>query len=298
MPQWLRPGDLLVRNDTKVLASRLGGHGPHGGRIEVLLVQREGCDGTGEIWSCLARPGRRLHPGERVRLDGGIEGVWLDAEGGLRRLRVLSDRPVLEVLEEVGEMPLPPYIGRRPDAADRERYQTVYARAPGSVAAPTAGLHFTPSLLERLSQMGVECRSLTLHVGPGTFLPVRSETVEGHRMLPEEAEIPAETARAVGAARRGGRRVVAVGTTTVRALEGMLGESPEEARKGWVSLFIHPGFRFHVVDAMITNFHLPRSTLLMLVSAFAGRDLVLRAYREAASAGYRFFSYGDAMLIL
>jgi S-adenosylmethionine:tRNA ribosyltransferase-isomerase len=209
-----------------------------------------------------------------------------------------APRPVLDLLEEDGEVPLPPYIERPPIAADVADYQTVYARVPGAVAAPTAGLHFTAPALEALVRRGVELTSLTLHVGPGTFLPVRSRHVEEHRIGAEWAEIPEETARAVIAAKHDGRRIVAVGTTTVRALEGMLGDLQPCGRSADVSLFIAPGFRFRIVDAMITNFHLPRSTLLMLVSAFAGRQLVLGAYRAAVAAGYRFYSYGDAMLIV
>ncbi|MGH7818761.1 MAG: S-adenosylmethionine:tRNA ribosyltransferase-isomerase, partial [Candidatus Binatia bacterium] len=222
LPEWLRAGDLLVRNDTKVFPARLEGRTSGGRRMEVLLVRREECGNGGETWSCLARPGRRLRSGEPLALPGGIRGTWLEPIGELRRIRLFSDRPILDVVEEVGEVPLPPYIRRPADAADRRSYQTIYARAVGSVAAPTAGLHFTPEVFDGLARRGVECRSLTLHVGPGTFLPVRATSVEAHRMLPEEVEIPEETVQAVLGARREGRRVIAVGTTTVRALEGML----------------------------------------------------------------------------
>jgi S-adenosylmethionine:tRNA ribosyltransferase-isomerase len=285
----LRPGDLLVRNDA-----------PGGGALEVLLLRQELESADAEVWSCLARPGRRLRAGGSARLAGGIVATWLGAadEDGVRRVRLQAPRPVLDLLEEEGEVPLPPYIERQATADDAADYQTVYARVPGAVAAPTAGLHFTASMLDALLTRGVELASLTLHVGPGTFLPVRSRQVEEHRLGSERVEIPRETAQAVVAAKRAGRRIVAVGTTTVRALEGLLGDLEPRGRAADVSLFILPGFRFSVVDALITNFHLPRSTLLMLVCAFAGRELVLSAYRAAIAESYRFYSYGDAMLIV
>jgi S-adenosylmethionine:tRNA ribosyltransferase-isomerase len=296
----LRPGDLLVRNDARVIRARLRGERPGGGALEVLLLRQEQESAGAEVWSCLARPGRRLRAGGSARLAGGIVATWLgDAdEDGVRRVRLQAARPVLDLLEEEGEVPLPPYIERQTTAEDAADYQTVYARVPGAVAAPTAGLHFTASMLDALLARGVELASLTLHVGPGTFLPVRSRQVEEHRMGSERVEIPRETAQAVVAAKRAGRRIVAVGTTTVRALEGLLGDLEPRGRAADVSLFILPGFRFRVVDALITNFHLPRSTLLMLVCALAGRELVLRAYRAAIADSYRFYSYGDAMLIV
>ena len=295
----LRPGDLLVRNDARVIRARLRGERPGGGALEVLLLRQELESEGPEVWSCLARPGRRLRAGGSARLAGGIVATWLGEadEDGVRRVRLQAARPVLDLLEEEGEVPLPPYIERQATAQDAADYQTVYARVPGAVAAPTAGLHFTVSLLDALLARGVELASLTLHVGPGTFLPVRARQVEEHRLGSERVEIPRETAQAVVAARRAGRRIVAVGTTTVRALEGLLGDLEPRGRAADVSLFILPGFRFRVVDALITNFHLPRSTLLMLVCAFAGRELVLGAYRAALAANYRFYSYGDAMLI-
>ena len=216
----------------------------------------------------------------------------------MRRVRLAAPRPIAALLEEVGEVPLPPYIRREPRDEDAVAYQTVYARALGAVAAPTAGLHFTEAMLDGLRRDGIEIVNLTLHVGPGTFVPVRGERIEEHRMAAERVEIPARTADRVATAKREGRRVVAVGTTTVRALEGALGDLEAEAGSTEVDLFILPGFRFRVVDVLITNFHLPRSTLLMLVAAFAGYELVMTAYREAVEQEYRFFSYGDAMAVI
>ena len=298
--EWLRPGDLLVRNDTRVLRARLRGTRPGGGRVEVLLLERRSDDGAGEVWECLAKPGARLRRHEMAALAGGIGATWLDdaSDTGIRTVRLTAERPIEDLLETFGEVPLPPYIERAPTEADAEAYQTVYAAKPGSVAAPTAGLHFTPELLAGLEERGVRIASLTLHVGASTFLPIRSELVEDHRLGTERIEIPAATADAVRATRGEGRRVVAVGTTTVRALEGAADRLECGTVDGSVSLFILPGYRFRVVDAMITNFHLPRSTLLMLVASFAGKDLVLAAYREALALGYRFYSYGDAMLIV
>ncbi len=300
LPSVLVPGDLLVRNDTRVIRARLRGERAGGGAVELLLLRRESPPGGAEVWSCLARPGRRLRVGSSARLHGGIVATWLgDADQeGIRRVRLEAARPIVDLLDEVGEVPLPPYIARPPASADAADYQTVYARIAGAVAAPTAGLHFTQPTLDALARGGVELASLTLHVGPGTFLPVRSETIAEHRMGAERVDIPLETAQAVAAAKRAGRRIVAVGTTTVRALEGLLGDLEPRARAADVSLFIAPGFEFRVVDALLTNFHLPRSTLLLLVCAFAGRELVLDAYRAAVAAGYRFYSYGDAMLIV
>jgi len=296
----MRPGDLLVRNDTRVLRARLRGLRKGGGDLEVLLLEPKAASGGEEIWTCLAKPGRRLRHGETAELRGGIVARWLDEpdESGIRSVALRAPRPIAELLEECGEVPLPPYIERAATAGDVESYQTVYATNPGAVAAPTAGLHFTERTLAELAANGVIVASLTLHVGPATFLPVRAERIEDHRMGSERIEIDRATLEAVRAAKREGRRVVAIGTTTVRALEGIAdqlesGEIPER-----VALFIVPGYRFRVVDAMLTNFHLPRSTLLMMVAAFAGKDLVLAAYRDAVAEGYRFYSYGDAMFIL
>jgi S-adenosylmethionine:tRNA ribosyltransferase-isomerase len=300
LSQWLVPGDLLVRNDARVIRARLRGERDGGGQVEILLLRSEGKIDGGELWTCLARPGRRLRLGGSATLRGGIVATWLDdpGEDGVRRVRLDARRPIATLLEEVGEVPLPPYIRRSPREQDVVAYQTVYARAHGSVAAPTAGLHFTDALLEEVRRKGIEMADLTLHVGPGTFMPVRSDRVTEHRMAAERVEIPARTSERVLAARAEGRRLVAVGTTTVRALEGAFAALQGGTCSMDVDLFILPGFRFRVVDALLTNFHLPRSTLLLLVAAFAGREFVLEAYRSAVAEGYRFYSYGDAMLIL
>ena len=317
LPALLRAGDLLVVNDTRVLPARLYGRvaraAPAAAReLELLLVERL----SEREWEVLTRPGRRARPGAVIEIsepagtggegpgagDAGSSGSGLFAEvvalAGDGRRRVRFSEPIEPHLERLGHVPLPPYI-RRPDLpADRERYQTVYASRPGAIAAPTAGLHFSDELLASLAGAGIDRAALTLHVGIGTFKPVTAPLVSDHRMDRERYEIPEETAAAVARARAGGNRVVAVGTTVVRALEGTAaaanGEVPAGA--GATALFITPGFRFQVVDALLTNFHLPRSTLLMLVSAFAGRERVLAAYQEALSLGYRFFSFGDAML--
>jgi len=306
LPALLTAGDLLVLNRSRVLAARLLGARPGGGEAEILLVRRRGPD----LWDALLRPGRRLRPGVIVDVAPGLQ-VRVEApapDTDADTPRPAPPRPVrllpaeLEpdaAIERHGHMPLPPYI-RRPDRpADRERYQTVFARESGSVAAPTAGLHFTPSLLARLSAQGIESAQVILHVGPGTFRPVEVHDIRDHRVDPELFTIPPDTARAVNRARREGRRVIAVGTTTTRTLESAL--SPEgilSAGDGETDLVITPGHRFGVVDALITNFHLPRSSLLLLVSAFAGREQILAAYAEAIRQRYRFYSYGDASLIV
>ncbi len=301
--QFLRPGDLLVLNDSRVIPARLRGRRlDSGGAVELLLLHREG-EG---VWRSLVQPSRRLRPGARFEVDG-VEGeVLADADGGTRLVR-LSDEGVIR---RAGEMPLPPYITTQPE--DPERYQTVYARVEGSAAAPTAGLHFTPHLLESLEAEGVRFARVTLHVGLDTFRPVKSEEPEKHKLHSEWFEVGEEAAREVSEARAEGRRVIAVGTTSVRVLEQAALLSTDDGRRalspvsGWADLFILPGHRFRLVDGLITNFHLPRSSLLMLVSAFAGVDaepdsgrrLMLSAYREAIGLGYRLFSFGDCMLIL
>ncbi|MDR5684145.1 MAG: tRNA preQ1(34) S-adenosylmethionine ribosyltransferase-isomerase QueA [Armatimonadota bacterium] len=294
LPDLLSPGDLLVLNDTRVLPARLRGvRDPGGGQVEVLVLR-----GAGEAsWLAMVRPSRRLREGVRLRLAGGLTAtVTTRRGGGVWLLEVHGNAALPEVLRRRGQMPLPPYIRRAPQ--DPEAYQTVYARVEGAVAAPTAGLHFTPELLDRLSARGIDRAFLTLHVGPGTFRPVRSQDPSRHQMEAEYYEIPSETAAAIRCARQAGRRVVAVGTTVVRTLEtAATEERTVEAGRGWTELFILPGHRFRVVDALITNFHLPRTTLLMLVCAFADRQTVLAAYREAVERGYRFYSFGDAMLI-
>jgi S-adenosylmethionine:tRNA ribosyltransferase-isomerase len=299
LPGLLRAGDCLVLNTTRVIPARLLGALEDGGRpVELLLLRAVGP----AEWEALARPGRRCRSGARIALAGGeAQATVLEEKGEGVRVVSLAPGPVAELLERHGLPPLPPYIERydAPKPEDRERYQTVYAREDGSVAAPTAGLHFTPALLARIERMGVEVHRLTLHVGAGTFRPLRAARVEAHRMEPEAVLIPAATADAVNRAKAERRRVVAVGTTTTRALEwGADAAGRVRPVAGSTDLFICPGHRFTVVDALITNFHLPRSTLLLLVAAFAGREPVLAAYRHAVAAGYRFYSYGDAMLIV
>jgi S-adenosylmethionine:tRNA ribosyltransferase-isomerase len=294
LPSVLRPGDLVVLNDTRVMAARVHGRRPSGGRVEVLFVRPRGHE---EIWDVLVRGAPRV--GERVRFADG-EGEWVAPLGGGRwEIRMHLGEAVGAWLERAGEVPLPPYIRRPrgPTAADRERYQTVFARIPGAVAAPTAGLHFTPQLLERLRIVGIESATLTLHVGPGTFLPARGDDVDAWVMEPERYVLPEETAGRIAAVRARGGRVVAVGTTTVRTLESVALNGGMHGSTGEAGLFIRPGHRFLVVDALLTNFHLPRSSLLALVMALAGRDRVLTAYAEAVRLRYRFYSFGDAMLI-
>jgi S-adenosylmethionine:tRNA ribosyltransferase-isomerase len=292
LPGFLLAGDVLVLNDTRVIPARVAGRRPSGGRLPLLFVAPLGEDGE---WEVLVRGAPR--PGERVHLPGG-GGEWVAPLGdGRWRLRLALDEPVLAWLERVGEVPLPPYIRRPPTRADRARYQTVYARVPGAVAAPTAGLHLTPELLGAIAAAGVRVATLTLHVGPATFLPIRTDDLERHVMAPESCDIPPPTVEAIGAARARGGRVVAVGTTTVRALESGWADGALRAGPGAATLFIRPGHRFRVVDGLLTNFHLPRSTLLALVAAFAGWDRIRTAYAEAVGRGYRFYSYGDAMLV-
>jgi S-adenosylmethionine:tRNA ribosyltransferase-isomerase len=296
LPALLAPGDLLVVNDTRVIPARLfgrrSGAAAGGGRVEILLVERLG----EREWEALARPGRRVRPGTRIEFETGLAAeVVATAEGGRRRLRF--SEPVEGHLDRLGHVPLPPYIERPDEAADRERYQTIFARHPGAVAAPTAGLHFSEELLRDLAAGGIERAAVTLHVGIGTFRPVTAERIVEHRMDRERYEVPAETAAAIGRTRARGGRVVAVGTTVVRTLEAAaLATGEVGAGAGATDLFITPGFRFQVVDVLLTNFHLPRSTLLMLVAAFAGSERTLAAYAEAIREGYRFYSYGDAML--
>jgi S-adenosylmethionine:tRNA ribosyltransferase-isomerase len=298
LPRLLRPGDLLVVNRSRVFPARLLGRREGGGGAEVFLLRDLGDD----RWEALVRPGRRLRPGAAVTIDPGLTAVIETAAVGPEGRRVVHLRAeagsVEAALERAGHVPLPPYI-RRPDRPeDRARYQTVYARERGSVAAPTAGLHFTTSLLDALRAAGVGVAEIVLHVGPGTFRPVTAEEVEDHRLEPEAYVIPAETADAIASARTSGGRVVAVGTTVVRALEAAAGdEGGVRAGTGETALVVRPGFTFRITNALVTNFHLPRSSLLLLVAAFAGRERVLTAYEEAVQRGYRFYSYGDAMLL-
>lgn len=300
LPRLLTPGDLLVTNDTRVLPARLWGRKESGGRAEVLLLAREGPD----RWEALVRSAKRSRPGTRIRVgeDSGLTVEVLEVRGdGVYLVRLEPPGDPLAALDALGEMPLPPYIRRAaPDPRDREWYQTVFARpeAAGSVAAPTAGLHFTPRVLAELEARGIETAPLTLHVGLGTFLPVRAERLEDHRMHREWYEVPEATACAVNRALAQRRRVVAVGTTVTRVLEHCGAGGGVEAGSGWTELFLKPGHDFRVVGGLVTNFHLPETTLLALVCAFGGADSVLAAYRHAVEAGYRFYSYGDAMLVL
>jgi S-adenosylmethionine:tRNA ribosyltransferase-isomerase len=295
---WLSPGDLLVFNDTKVIPARLWGRRlPGGGRIEVLLLSPRSAD----QWEVLVRPGRKVPIGQMLAFgtDGELTARAEErtAFGG-RTLRFSRQGADLRsAIMKLGEVPLPPYI--KTPLPDYDRYQTVYARAEGSAAAPTAGLHFTPELLWQLSAAGIKTAYLTLHVGLGTFRPVKTETVEAHQMHTEYFQISTELAAAIAATKASGQRVIAVGTTSVRALETMgRADGTVQAGEGQTAFFIYPGYQFKVLDGLITNFHLPRSTLLMLVSAFAGRELTLAAYEEAIKERYRFFSFGDAMLLL
>jgi len=304
LPDELAAGDLLVLNDTKVLPARLRGKKPTGGEVEVFLVEPVGEEGGAPVWSALLAGGKSVRPGTTLSLRGGMTAVVAGRDGDVWRVKLVHDGlTTMEAIDAAGEVPLPPYIRRDAGdprlALDRERYQTVFARVPGAVAAPTAGLHFTPELLALLTARGVEIAFVTLHVGLGTFSPVRVTEVEAHRMHAETYAIPDATSGAIDRARRRGGRVVAVGTTVARTLEtsaddrgGVLSGSGRSA------LFIYPGFRFRAVDALLTNFHLPQSTLLMLVCAFGGTEHVLAAYRIAVREGYRFYSYGDAMLVV
>ena len=294
LPDLLREGDCLVLNNSRVLPARLIGIRPTGGAVELVLLRDLG----GNRWECLSRPGRKTKPGQRILFGEGelqavVEGT---VSGGNRIVRFEYEGIFLEVLERLGRMPLPPYI--RQELKDPERYQTVYSKELGSAAAPTAGLHFTKELLETVRNKGVLTEFVTLHVGLGTFRPVKEEEIEDHEMHSEYCIIPPETAEAVNRTSKNGGRIIAVGTTSCRTLESFAKEDGTlEASSGWTNIFIYPGYRFKCIDALITNFHLPESTLIMLVSALAGRENILNAYRIAVSEKYRFFSFGDAMMI-
>jgi S-adenosylmethionine:tRNA ribosyltransferase-isomerase len=293
IPRLLRAGDLMVFNDTRVLHARLHGVKDSGGRVEVLIERPVGRhEALAQI-----RASHAPWPGSRLRLEGALEVQVVAREGAFFLLRFPGPEDLVDLLEHHGKLPLPPYIQRQAEDADEARYQTVYARQHGSVAAPTAGLHFDASLMEALRAMGVDFAWLTLHVGAGTFQPVRVEDLAHHRMHRERYVIPADTVAALAGARARGGRIVAVGTTTLRALEAAAQEGEIAAGPGETELFILPGFRFRTADALITNFHLPKSTLLMLVSAFGGMENLRRAYAHAVAERYRFFSYGDAMFL-
>lgn len=294
LPELLRPGDCLVMNDSRVLPARLMGARETGGAVEVLLLRDLG----GGRWECMTRPGRKTKPGTRLIFGGGeLEAEVLEvAEGGNRIIEFKYDGIFLEVLERLGRMPLPPYI--KAELEDGERYQTVYSRELGSAAAPTAGLHFTKELLAKIAEKGVRECFVTLHVGLGTFRPVKAEDIEEHEMHSEFCIIPEETARIITETKRAGGRIICVGTTSCRTVESFANEDGTmDAKSGWTNIFIYPGYKFKCLDALITNFHLPESTLIMLVSALAGREHVLAAYKEAVEKRYRFFSFGDAMFI-
>ena len=287
------PGDVVVMNDTRVLRARIVGRKPSGGRVEMLV---ERIVGAHEAWAQL-KASHLPRVGGTVLLDDGARATVLERDQGFFRLRIDADQPIDAWLERHGELPLPPYIARPADAADAERYQTVYARVPGAVAAPTAGLHFDRATLDALEAKGVRLAHVTLHVGAGTFLPVRDGNLDTHRMHAERYTIPATTVATIDAARTSGGRVLAVGTTSLRALEAAAAGGALVAGDGETDLFIRPGYRFRVVDRLLTNFHLPRSTLMVLVAAFAGLATIRRAYAHAIDTRYRFFSYGDAMLL-
>lgn len=295
LPELLNPGDCLILNDSRVLPARLlGNRLPGGGACEVLLLTDKG-EGR---WECLVRPGRKLKPGAEMSFGEGklTAAVISELADGNRLIQFHYEGIFLEVLEQLGKMPLPPYI--KEELQDRERYQTVYSKVTGSAAAPTAGLHFTPELLERIAAKGVGIGYVTLHVGLGTFRPVKEEALEDHAMHKEYCEIPPETAELINRTKAAGGRCICVGTTSCRTLESWAAEDGHmEPRSGWTGIYIYPGYRFKVMDGLVTNFHLPESTLIMLVSAFAGRENTLAAYREAVAERYRFFSFGDAMFI-
>jgi S-adenosylmethionine:tRNA ribosyltransferase-isomerase len=295
-PVLLNEDDLLVLNDTRVIPARLIGKRSSGARVELFLLH----PAENGLWRCLVQPGRKVRPGDTVLFGDVLKAEIVERnDDGSRDVRFIYEGDFEEVLNQVGHVPLPPYIQRDDVKEDRERYQTVYAHRPGAVAAPTAGLHFTPEMLDQLAGKGVDVRMVTLHVGLGTFKPVTAEEVTDHRMESEWYEISSEVAEAVNSAKSEGRRIIAVGTTCVRTLESAWNQEKGELTPGtaWTDIFIYPGYRFKVVDALLTNFHLPCSTLIMLVSALAGREKILSAYQEAVEEKYRFYSYGDCMFI-
>lgn len=294
LPDYLKKGDLLVFNDTKVFPARIEGKLETGSRVEILLVKNV----EGNVWECLTKPAKKFKPGKVIFIENaGIEAQVVGYRGpGLRLLDFKCEGDLISILRKVGKVPLPPYIKK--EFKNPERYQTVYAKKEGSTAAPTAGLHFTPGLLERIREKGIETVFVTLHIGPGTFKPISTERIENHKIHSEVYEVSREAAEKINNAISEGRRVIAVGTTVVRTLESAFQGGKIAPGSSETDLYIVPGYKFKVVDAMITNFHLPKSTLLVLVSAFARRELIMKAYQEAINKRYRFFSFGDAMLIL
>jgi S-adenosylmethionine:tRNA ribosyltransferase-isomerase len=305
LPQWLAENDLLVVNDTQVFPARLRGRKETGGQVELLLhhlpqVKENGAPAReARAWAGY-QARRRLRPGQTLSFGQELWGEILSRpKPGVVEVRFwCGPGDVREKIQEMGEVPLPPYLRRNPEASDRSRYQTMFARRPGAIACPTAGLHFTEEVLTELAKKGIETVAITLHVGPGTFTPVRVSDYTEHRLAPEYFIMSAGTAARLNQGRLQGKRITAVGTTSVRVLEYCLGPQGFMAQEGWCNLFIYPGYEFSAVDRLLTNFHLPRSTLLLLVSAFAGREPVMRAYEEAVKENYRFYSYGDCMLIL
>ena len=291
---YLQPGDCLVRNNTKVIPARIYGKKETGANVEFLLLNNI----EGDIWECIVRPGNKLHIGTKVIFgEGLLKADILDTmEGGTRKVKFSYNGIFNEILDQIGLMPLPPYIHE--ELKDKDRYQTVYAKYRGSAAAPTAGLHFTEELLSKIEQKGIQIANVTLHVGIGTFRPVKEETVEKHHMHSEHYYIKKEDVDKINTAKENGKRVIAVGTTSCRVLETIADENGHvKEAEGDTQIFIYPGYKFKILDGLITNFHLPQSTLLMLVSAFAGKDYILKAYKEAVKEKYRFFSFGDAMFI-
>lgn len=298
LPKFLQTGDCLILNNSRVLPARLLGERlPGGGACEVLLLTDRG----DSLWECLVRPGRKMRPGTELSFGGGILTAHVEQSlpdgGRLVSFHYDNNQIFLELLEKLGKMPLPPYI--KEELQDNERYQTVYSKVLGSAAAPTAGLHFTPDLLQKISDKGIQIGYVTLHVGLGTFRPVKEDTVEQHEMHSEFCTIPQETAEIINRTKATGGRVICVGTTSCRTLESWANQDGTIcAHSGWTNIYIYPGYQFKIMDGLITNFHLPESTLIMLVSAFAGREHVLAAYRQAVQERYRFFSFGDAMMII
>ena len=293
---YLKPGDVLVRNNTKVIPARLYGRKETGAKVEFLLLNNI----EGDIWESIVRPGNKLHVGAKVIFgDGILEAKILEVmPGGTRKVEFKYDGIFNEILDKIGLMPLPPYIHE--SLKEKDRYQTVYAKYDGSAAAPTAGLHFTPELLEKIQEKGIEIANVTLHVGIGTFRPVKEDTVEAHKMHSEHFYIKQEDVDKINKAKQEGRRVIAVGTTSCRVLESIADENTGMVKpiEDDTEIFIYPGYKFKCIDGLITNFHLPQSTLLMLVSALAGKEFIMKAYKEAVKEKYRFFSFGDAMFIM